>query len=108
MECLRLRLDWEYAQRQFGGNAALRQWVKELENFAVNRQLYRPGDLAEFYSFLGDKDRAFYWLEQYRQNHTLSTAEPTETMDFKTSPWFDPIRSDPRFGDFLRRVGLSP
>jgi hypothetical protein len=67
-----------------------------------------PGDLAELYAALGDRDRAFYWLEEYRQHHDLATAEPSTTCDFKTNPWFAPIRSDPRFSEFLRRVGLSP
>jgi hypothetical protein len=53
------------------------------------------------YLGLGDKENAFYWLEQaYReQSNILQFA--------KSHPYFDPIRSDPRFADLLRRVELG-
>jgi TolB-like protein/DNA-binding winged helix-turn-helix (wHTH) protein/tetratricopeptide (TPR) repeat protein len=87
-----------------GSQGALQQWAKDLEYLGATKQLYFPGVLAQLYATLGEKDRAFYWLEQYRQHHDLATADPT--IYFKTDPWFAPIRSDPRFSDFLRRVGL--
>src|SRR5437879_903832 len=43
---------------------ALRQWAKELERWAATKQDYSPCTLAEVYTSLGDKDRAFYWLGQ--------------------------------------------
>jgi TolB-like protein/DNA-binding winged helix-turn-helix (wHTH) protein/Tfp pilus assembly protein PilF len=89
-----------------GSQGVLRQWAKELERLAATKQLYFPGALAQAYAARGDKDRAFYWLEEYRQHHDLALADPT--IYFKTDPWFAPIRSDPRFTDFLRRVGLPP
>jgi TolB-like protein/DNA-binding winged helix-turn-helix (wHTH) protein/Tfp pilus assembly protein PilF len=87
-----------------GSQGALQQWAKDLEYLGATKQLYFPGVLAQLYATLGEKDRAFYWLEQYRQHHDLALADPT--MYFKTDPWFASIRSDPRFSDFLRRVGL--
>lgn len=53
------------------------------------------------YLGLGNYDQAFVWLEQaYReQSYALQT--------LKVLPLFDPIRSDPRFIDFLHRVGLD-
>jgi len=92
------------AYDQSGGEGVLRVWAKELEHFAANGQLYLPGNLAELHSFLGNTDRAFYWLEDYRQHHDRATAETT--CCFKTNPWLAPLRSDPRFTDFLRSVGL--
>jgi tetratricopeptide (TPR) repeat protein len=89
-----------------GSQGVLRQWAKELERLAATKQVYFPGALAQVYATLGEKDRAFYWLEEYRQHHDLALADPT--IYFKTDPWFAPIRSDPRFSDFLRRVGLPP
>jgi TolB-like protein/DNA-binding winged helix-turn-helix (wHTH) protein/tetratricopeptide (TPR) repeat protein len=89
-----------------GSQGLLRQWAKELEHLAATKEGYFPGALAEAYATLGEKDRAFYWLEEYRQHHDLALADPT--IYFKTDPWFAPIRSDPRFGDFLRRAGLPP
>jgi tetratricopeptide (TPR) repeat protein len=89
-----------------GSQGVLRAWAKELERLAAAKQLYFPGVLAQLYAALGEKDRAFYWLEDYRQHHDLALADPT--IYFKTDPWFAPIRSDPRFSDFLRRVGLPP
>jgi hypothetical protein len=89
-----------------GSKGMLLQWAKELEHLSATKQGYFPGVLAQVYATLGDKDRAFYWLEEYRQHHDLALADPT--IYFKTDPWFATIRSDPRFSDFLRRVGLPP
>ena len=50
------------------------------------------------YLGLGDKDAAFHWLEQ-------AYAEQSNILQFlKVHPFFDPIRSDPRFADLVRRV----
>jgi TolB-like protein/DNA-binding winged helix-turn-helix (wHTH) protein len=99
---LSARLQQGYAHSGYQG--ALRQWVSELEQLAARKQAYYPGLAAQAYAALGDKDRAFYWLEQYSQHRDLATGDPT--VYFKTDPWFAPLRSDPRFADFLRRVGL--
>jgi hypothetical protein len=56
---------------------------------------------------LGDQDRAFYWLEQaypYRDLHAASTDIDME--DINTEFLLDPLRSDPRFKDLVRRIGL--
>jgi TolB-like protein/DNA-binding winged helix-turn-helix (wHTH) protein len=96
----------KHAYDKSGSQGVLRQWAKELERLAATRRGYFPGGLAQVYATLGEKDRAFHWLEEYRQHHDLALADPT--IYFKTDPWFAPLRSDPRFTDFLRRVGLPP
>lgn len=96
-------LQGAYAKAGYQG--ALRQWAKDFEYFAVVKRAYYPGLLAQVYAALGDRERAFYWLEQYRLHHDLALADPT--IFFKTDPWFASLRSDPRFGDFLRRIGLQ-
>lgn len=53
------------------------------------------------YLGLGDNEQAFYWLEQ-------AYKEKSNILQFvKTHPYFDPIRSDPRFADLIHRVGLG-
>lgn len=53
------------------------------------------------YVGLGDNDRAFASLEQ-------AYKDQSNVLQFlKVSPEFDPLRSDPRFADLVRRVGLS-
>jgi TolB-like protein/DNA-binding winged helix-turn-helix (wHTH) protein/Tfp pilus assembly protein PilF len=94
------------AYDESGYLGALRQLAKDLEHLAASKQVYVPGILAQVYTALGDKDRAFYWLEEYRQHRDLARTDPTEF--FKTDPWLAPLRSDPRFSEFLRRAGLSP
>jgi TolB-like protein/DNA-binding winged helix-turn-helix (wHTH) protein/Flp pilus assembly protein TadD len=49
---------------------------------------------------LGKYDEAFEWLEKSYQEHGLGAV--------KVDPTFDSIRSDPRFQDLLRRIGLLP
>ena len=59
------------------------------------------GAFVNAYLGLDDREQAFYWLEQaFREKSTI--------LQFvKTHPYFDPIRSDPRFVDLVHRVGLS-
>jgi TolB-like protein/Flp pilus assembly protein TadD len=59
------------------------------------------GAFVNAYLGLGDKEQAFYWLEQ-------AYKEKSNILQFlKTHPYFDPIRSDPRFAGLVRRVGLA-
>ena len=53
------------------------------------------------YLGVGDKEQAFYWLEE-------AYKEQSNILQFlKTHPYFDPIRGDPRFADLVHRVGLN-
>lgn len=58
--------------------------------------------IAAYYAVLGDKDRAFQWLDIARQ------AREPSLRGLKTSSfWMDPLRNDPRFAELARKVGLS-
>jgi len=92
-----------------GYQGAMRRLADELESLATTKQMFVPVNLAEVYAALGDKDRAFYWLEQayaHRDLHAASTDLGLERLN--TEFLLDPLRSDPRFKDLVRRVGLSP
>jgi TolB-like protein/class 3 adenylate cyclase/Flp pilus assembly protein TadD len=73
----------------------------ELQELSKQRY-FPPYFIALIYVGLGDKNQAFTWLEK-------CFAERSSGLVFlKTEPMFDPIRSDPRFQDLARRVGLNP
>jgi serine/threonine protein kinase/tetratricopeptide (TPR) repeat protein len=59
-----------------------------------------PYVIAIAYSGLGDKDKAFEWLEKMFEAHEYAI------LLLKVDPYFDPLHSDPRFADLLRRMGL--
>jgi len=56
--------------------------------------------LATIYAGLGDKDEGFRMLEKGYEQHSASM--PYLTVD----PFWDGMRSDPRYADLLRRMGL--
>jgi hypothetical protein len=56
--------------------------------------------MALIYTGLGEKDKAFEWLEKAFEEHAVG--------DIKAWPPFDPLRPDPRFADLLRRMNLQP
>ena len=56
--------------------------------------------IAADYAQLGEKDQAFLWLNTAFQERDGSL------IGLKTDYWLDPIRSDPRFAELVRKVGL--
>ena len=59
-------------------------------------------ELALIYTALGDMDEAFRWLEESYQEHSGLP------FFIKVEPMADPLRSDPRYTPFLRKMGLEP
>jgi tetratricopeptide (TPR) repeat protein len=90
-----------------GYKVALRIWARELELMAQNKEAYFPGVLAEEYAALGDKDRAFYWLEQ-GCNHSHRAVADTILQWVKVDPGFAVLHTDPRFASVLRCMRLPP
>ncbi len=77
-------------------------WRKHLE---LSLKEYEQGyetafGIAVIYAVLGDKDRAFEWLEKSFAAHEV------DLTNLKIQPAFDRLSSDARFQDLLRRVGL--
>jgi TolB-like protein/DNA-binding winged helix-turn-helix (wHTH) protein len=92
-----------------GYSVAFRQAAKELEDLQSAQQAYFPVNLALGYTILGDKDRAFYWLEQAYEHHDRHWLSTDMCLDqIRIDPLFKPLRPDPRYVDLLRRIGLSP
>ena len=57
-------------------------------------------DIAEVYVGLGDRDKAFEWLQKAYEERSRGL------VFLGVEPRLDPLRSDSRFQDLLRRVGL--
>jgi tetratricopeptide (TPR) repeat protein len=63
---------------------------------------YMPASaMATAYLGLGDKDQAFRWLAK-----GIEEREPFMS-EIAVDPLYDPLRSDPRFADLLRRTNLE-
>jgi tetratricopeptide (TPR) repeat protein len=75
--------------------------LEEVQSVQQAEQL-APYEFALIYTALGDVDEAFKWLEKSYQEHS------GWPFLIKVDPMADPLRSDPRYGPFLRRMGLEP
>jgi len=73
--------------------------LKQLE---TSKEYVSPGELAILYVALGEREQAFTSLEKAYAAHDL------QLQYLGVDPAFDSLRSDPRFADLLRRVGLAP
>ena len=90
-----------------GYSGAIRELARGTERLQANNEAFLPENLAAAYTALGEKDRAFYWLEQAYEHHD-KVSHDWGLMIVKVDPLLAPLRSDPRFKDLLRRVGLPP
>jgi tetratricopeptide (TPR) repeat protein len=61
-----------------------------------------PYWMAALFTALGERNQAFQWLQKEYDDRNA-------TLPYlKADPLFDSLRTDPRFQDLLRRVGLAP
>jgi eukaryotic-like serine/threonine-protein kinase len=82
------------------------QSVLDKLNIVSKQRYVPPGSTAAIYAALGEKDQAFEWLEKAYEDRSILTVGPFAFV--KLQPAFDPLRSDPRFADLLRRMNLQP
>jgi tetratricopeptide (TPR) repeat protein len=82
-----------------GGEKGYWQKILQEELEVYKKGLGYPVTIATAYAKLGDKDKAFEWLEK-------AYAERDEQLRNLKGSSFDNLRTDPRYKDLLRRVGL--
>ena len=76
-------------------------WRQRLAQLKARPGYLEPFVLVNIYLSLGDKDQVFAWLEKaYRDRNP-------NMVSLKSAPRHDVLRSDPRYDDLMRRVGLS-
>ena len=97
-----ISLDWKWCLGQTYALAGRRDdalaVVTELES---QPKVWYTWGLAEVYTALGDKDEAFYWLnEAYKQRHPY-------IQWIWRNPSLKPLRNDPRFADLAQRLNVK-
>jgi TolB-like protein/DNA-binding winged helix-turn-helix (wHTH) protein/Tfp pilus assembly protein PilF len=89
-------MDRAFAKSGLRGEA--QTWIE------LNKKQIEDGrisfSLALLYLDCGRKDEAFAWLEKAYERRSF------EMIFLAVNPKWDPLRSDPRFADLLRRIGL--
>jgi hypothetical protein len=72
-----------------------------LHGLRASAEHVSPGELAILLTALGEREQAFASLDEaYRQRDI-------QLQNLGVDRGFDPLRSDPRFEDLMRRVGLT-
>jgi len=74
--------------------------IKELEEIS-GASLSQAHWIAKIYATLNEKEQALAWLERGLATGAIG-------VFYKDEPVWNPIRSEPRFADLLRRMGLKP
>jgi serine/threonine protein kinase/tetratricopeptide (TPR) repeat protein len=88
-----------YAYAVSGRSREARKILDELETRTP--EVYTsPFDIAVAYTGLGDRDRAFAWLEKAYHERARSL------LSLKINPLFDSLRSDPRFAALMGRMKI--
>jgi len=89
-----------YSYGRAGQLERARREVEKLEKMSQHEQV-NPAIMLWAHLSVGDKEEALADLEKaYSEHFGILTT-------LKVEPAFDPLRSDPRFQDLLRRVGLA-
>lgn len=87
-----------YAYAAWGKRTEALRMIEEV----ISPPAATPYSIAGVYAVLRENDLAFEWLEKAYEGRSF------QLVSLKVDPSLDNIRSDPRFWDLLRRVGLDP
>jgi serine/threonine protein kinase len=85
--------------RSSGWKAALTEGITIRQSQRKNGYFSAYG-IAQLYADLGDKDQAFHWLNTAYQERDFFL------FGLKTDFLLDPLHSDPRFAELVRKMGL--
>jgi Flp pilus assembly protein TadD len=88
-----------YALAKAGQRDEALKLVDELKRQAAHQHI-ASFHFAIPYIGLGDKDEAFFWIGKGVDEQSIGVAE------LDVHPWFDDLRSDPRFTALLERMNL--
>jgi hypothetical protein len=86
---------------RMGNKAAAQAAIQKLVDSSAKNPV-GTFEVAVVYAGLGEKDRAFEWLQSAYKVHD------SEMCYLKSDPRLDPLHSDPRFQDLLRRMNFPP
>ena len=90
------------ANTKGGPKLALEEWMRVGEEYSRTHDDLPVVVMAFTYSSLGNKDRAFAWLDKAVEQRSWII------IHLKDDEVWRPLRPDPRFDNLLRRVGLTP
>lgn len=89
-----------YGYGMAGMKRETQEALKELDNLSRQNRYVSSSSKMWVYIGLGEKDRAFEWLERAYEERSWFLGL------LAADPLFDPLRSDPRYADLLRRMNL--
>ncbi len=89
----------EAGYRSAGWKGALTKAI-EFRQAQPKTGYYSALTIATFYADMGEKEQAFHWLNIAYQQHDWLL------IGLNTYFQLDPLRSDPRFAELVRKVGL--
>jgi tetratricopeptide (TPR) repeat protein len=101
------KVDWNSTQDQiylgyvFAKAGKRREALAILNKLKITKEYVSPAELAILYAGLGDKEEALALLQRAYDEHDL------QLKDLRIGLGYGSLRSDRRFQDLLRRVGLS-
>jgi serine/threonine-protein kinase len=83
-----------------GYRGVLQSWLEGLTEISKHSYV-SPYSIAQAYMRMGEKQKVFDWLQKAYEEHDSGL------VSVAVEPMFEPVRSDPRFRDLLRRTKLS-
>jgi serine/threonine-protein kinase len=91
-------LEQDFAKSGYRG--VLQNWLEGLTEISKHSYV-SPYSIAEAYIRIGEKEKAIEWLEKAFEEHDSGL------VSLGVEPMFDPVRSDIRFQEILRRMKLT-
>jgi len=92
-----------FAYAKLGNNEAAIAELNRLDSLAKTQEDIRAFEYCLIYAGLKNNDRVFEWLDIAYKNHEFGVT----LMRCEGELWFEDLLPDPRFKDFLTRIGLE-
>jgi len=88
-----------FANARWGKKEEATEYLKQLISYSEQNYV-SPTIFSVVYGALGDLNEAFKWLE-------VAYDQKDFRFSYVLGFWYDPMRSDPRYQEILRKIGLD-